>query len=68
MNDTHLGFHGDTTDVPIGIGSCHLSVDVTIISFVLARGENKLGDVQYLANLSLGTICYCFQNTELLSS
>lgn len=34
---TRLGFHGDATDVPIGIGSCHQSAEVTIISFVLAR-------------------------------
>lgn len=33
---THLDFYGDATDVPVGVGSCHLSAEVTNIPFVSA--------------------------------
>lgn len=34
---THLDFPGDATDVPIGVGSCHLSAEITNIPFLSAE-------------------------------
>lgn len=54
---TQLGFHGDTTDMPVGTGSCHLVSRSYCIPFVLAREleASSLVSSIYLVILSSGT-------------
>lgn len=56
----HLDFHGDATDVPIGVGSCHLSAEVTNIPLVSAGQRGQAQWCQYLADLSLGSFLLLF--------
>lgn len=57
---THLDFPGDATDVPIGVGSCHQSAEITNIPFVSAEQAELAQWCQYLADLSLGSFLLLF--------
>ena len=57
---THLDFHGDATDVPVGIGPVTCQQKLPIYPMFLLGRRGQAQWCQYLAELSLGSFLLLF--------